>query len=414
MNSHTLVMNVDYFDELSLHEHPMGPPEVERLVQQCAETGVNTIYWRAHGLGTAGYPSRLIASADWNAQTDFPLLRARHPDGSRPPAPKKKPKNARSNKLTESLKRMDPIATAGDACRRHGIQFFIWLDFLDEQHNRFLYEHPHCQVIGRDGKTVWPGLRAYSNPEALANQLAVVDELVAYKPDGLYLSTSCHSRHLLFPEPADFFGFEPGVADAYQRRTGRQLDPDDMDQEAWHQAKGDAYTEFFRQVKQRLKSIDGRLAIGTQFGPRTILTTPFFSTHVPFQFATQWQRWVDERIADILILGDYEWPWDRVPIWQAKGIQPPAGKQVADVLTEGYVKYAAGGVQCLLFSSWLSAYAQGHEGASAATLAGAMEMRTDTILQTGADGICLHEAHTFEAYNGFDTVTRMRHRLDGK
>ncbi len=409
MSQHTIVMNVDYFDELSLHAEPMGPPEVETLVRQCADTGVNTIFWRAHGLGTAGYPSRLIASEEWTHQAEYPLVDARRKTPRPAASAKKKP---REGKLTRSLQRMDPIATARDACRRHGLRFFIWLDIQDEHHNRFLSEHPHCLVLGRDGKTVWPGLRSYANPEAVANQLAVVDELAAYRPDGMYLSLSCHSRHLKFPEPADFFGFEPGVADAYQRRTGKPLDPDNMDIEAWHQAKGDGYTEFFRQVKQRLSAIGAELAIGTQFGPQTQLTTPFFSTHVPYRFATQWRRWMDEQIADILILGDYEWTWDRVPPWQAKSIDPPAGKQVADILTGDYVKYAAGRVKCLLFSSWLSAYAQGHEGASAATLAEAMAMRAETILATGADGICLHEAHTFEAYNGFDTITAMRRRLD--
>ena len=41
-----------------------------------------------------------------------------------------------------------------------------------------------------------------------------------------------------------------------------------------------------------------------------------------------------------------------------------------------------------------------------------MRMRARTVLETGADGICLHEAHTFEYYKGFDTVSEMRHTFD--
>jgi hypothetical protein len=41
-----------------------------------------------------------------------------------------------------------------------------------------------------------------------------------------------------------------------------------------------------------------------------------------------------------------------------------------------------------------------------------MRMRARTVLETGADGLCLHEAHTFEHYKGFDTVAEMRHTFD--
>lgn len=413
MSKKSIIMNVDYFDELSLHEEGMGPDQVEALVSQCAQMGVDTIVWRAHGLGTAGYPSRILATSEQTAKADRSLSMARAtPQEQEAYAQQKKSPSTKPNKLAQSLKKMDPLAVARDASRRHGLKYFIWLDFIDERNNRFLLEHPECLVTGRDGKTVWPGLRSYANAAAVENQLAVVDELVAYKPDGLYLSTSCHTRHLNFPEPEDFFGFEPEIAEAYQRRTGRAITQEPLDHAAWNAVKGDGFTEFFRQVKDRLRPIDGRLMIGTQYGPQTILTTPFFSTHVPYRFETQWKRWIDEGIADILVLGDYEWPWDRVPIWQAKEITPPEGKQVADILTRDYVDYAAGRAECVIFSSWLSAYAQHHQGASAGNLEDAMRMRSRTVLETQADGIVLHEAHTFEYYNGFDTVGEMRKTLD--
>lgn len=412
MKPKQIVMNVDYFDELALHAEPMGSREVRSLVTECAARGVDTLFWRAIGLGTAGYPSRLVGSAEWAATADFSL------SVSRMTAAEQQAYAARKGqpwggKLTASLARMDPIAEARDACRREGLRFFIWLDFIDERRNRFLLEHPECLVLGRDGRTPWPGLRSYASAPAVADQLAVVDELAAYRPDGLYLSTSCHTRHLLFPEPDDYFGFEPGIQEAYQQATGSAL-IEMRDPNAWHRAKGDGVTSFFRQVKERLRPFGGQLAIGTQYGPQTILTAPFFSTHVPYRFETQWQRWVDERIADILVLGDYEWPWDRVPIWEAKGFHPPEGQQVADVLTSAYVQHAAGRVECYLFSSWLSAYAEHHQGASAGTLEDAMRMRSETLRKTGADGICLHEAHTFEHYNGFETVSEMRMTLDAK
>ena len=413
MKRKTLVMNVDFFDELALHEGSMGPEDVETLVATCKAKGIDALYWRVIGLGTAGYPSQIVGDADWAATADFSLSLARMSPAEQQDyhARKGRPWGER---LVGTLARMDPVVAARDACRRHGVGFFIWLDVIDERRNRFLLEHPECVVLGRDGKTVWPGLRDYANEAAVENQLAVVDELIAYQPDGLYLSTSCHTRHLHFPEPTDFFGYGPETAAAYKKATGRDLLQDELDVDAWHQVKGDFFTEFLRQVKQRLVPIGGKLAVGTQYGCHTILTTPVFSTHVPFRFATQWQRWIDEGIADVLVLGDYEWPWDRVPIWEAKGITPPAGKQVADILTREYLDYAKGRAEMYIFSSWLSAYAQHHQGASAANLEDAMRMRSQTLIETGADGICLHEAHTFEHYQGFETIAEMRRTLDTK
>lgn len=413
MKRHHIVMNVDFFDEIGLHGDSMGPEDVEELVGRCREAGVDAVFWRAAGLGVAGYPSRLLATNAWLAQADRAAVLARTP-GARTRRPPQSGRFRTRSPLDATLARMDPVAVAREACRKAGLGFHVWLDLFDEQNGRFLIEHPECQVTGRDGVTRWPGLRSYANAAAVAERLAVIDELAAYEPDGFYFSTSCHSRHLEFPEPDDAFGFEPEVAEAYRRETGRDLASLATPEEAavWHRIKGDAFTEFLRRAKALLRPAGMRLAVGTQFGAHTELACPYMSSSVKYRFETQWKRWIDEGIADALILGDYEWPWDRVPTWEPKGFQPPPGRQVADVLTPEYVAYAAGRVGLLLFSSWLSAYAQHHQGASAGTLDEAMRMRARTILETGADGICLHEAHTFEYYQGFDSIGEMRRTLD--
>ena len=410
-----LIMNVDFFDELALHWDRgfMDAGDVEELVATCAGNGIDSMFWRANGLGTAGYPSKIVGSAEWARTADFSLSVARMSKKEQEAyAASKGEGEPWQGRLTATLERMDPIAEARDACRRHGIDFFIWLDIIDERRGKFLNEHPECLVLGRDGKTVWPGLRDYANDAAVANELAVVEELLAYKPDGLYLSTSCHTRHLNFPEPEDFFGFGPETVAAYKRATGRGVEEGEFDAVKWHSIKGDFFTEFLRNVKARAKAVDAKVAVGTQFGPYTNLTSPYFDGDVKFRFETQWKRWIDEEIADALILGDYEWPWDGVPTWQPKGYMAPKGKQIADVLAGEYVAYSRGRADLYFFSSWLSAYAQHHNGASAADLDGAMRMRALTILDTAVDGICLHEAHTFEYYKGFDTIAEMRKTLD--
>ncbi len=436
MSSKTIVMNVDYFDEVSIRpKKEYGPEDVKELVRQCAESGVDMITWRAIGLGVAGYPSKLLQDRETMADADmssFMHRMAADQQDINPPKPAKpgesfvlnvsqrgnyrKGINEWRHLTTRSLNLMDPIAEARDACRRHGIAFYIWHDFLDERHNLSLARHPEWCVLGRDGKTIFPGLRSYAIEAAVVDQLKVIEELLAYRPDGLYLSTSCHNRHLNFPEPADFFGFEEPIVAACREKLGVDIRNEPFDQDVWHDVKGGFYTEFFRRVKQLAKPIGAKVAIGTQLGPHTILTSPVFSTHVPFRFATQWRKWVDEGIADILILGDYEWPWDaNIPIWQAKEMSWPEGTYAADHEWKPYVEYAKGRAQLYWFSSWLSAYAAKHKGASADSLEGAMRLRTNTLAATPVDGICLHEAMTFELEkDGFDTIAEMRGRFPRK
>ncbi len=429
MSAKTIVMNVDYFDEICIRSEPFGPPDVEELVRRCAEAGVDTICWRAIGLGVAGYPSRFLLPPAEVGDSDMSLLMPRLADKDRDPEEHRPGHTfvldvssgggyrqgiARwGRRIDESLRLMDPLAESRDACRRHGIRWFIWHDYLDERHNRSLAAHPEWLVIGRDGVTRFPGLRSYAVAEAVADQMRVIDELLAYKPDGLYLSTSCHNRHLNFPEPDDFFGFEQPVVDAYRGKYGIDIRSEPFDADAWHQVKGNFITDFLKRVKQHAESSGTSLAVGTPLGEHTILTAPVFSTHIPYRFVNQWQRWVDEHIADILILGDYEWPWDaNIPIWHAKQMNWPSGTYAADHEWKPYVEYAGGRAELYWFSSWLSAYAAKHQGASADSLAGAMQMRADTLAATPVDGICLHEAMTFEQEpDGFETIARMRARF---
>lgn len=423
----TIVMNVDYFDEVCIRKDPFAPEDVNELVSRCAKAGVDTICWRAIGLGVAGYPSRFLQNPQTLEDSDMSSFAPRMADMKDDPQAKpgkhfvlevtrksgyRQSIGGWGKRIAASLATMDPIAQARDACRRQGLQFYIWHDFLDERHNVSLARHPEWLVTGRDQSTRFPGLRAYGNPDAMADQLQVISELLAYKPDGLYLSTSCHNRHLQFSEPDDFFGFEAPVAAEYKRRVGRDICDQPLDTAVWNDIKGGFFTPFFRAVKTIVRPTGAKLAIGTQIGNETILTSPVFSTHIPYRFATQWKIWIDQGIADILVLGDYEWPWDTHPIWDARNMNWPAGSYAADREHARYADYAAGRAQLFWFSSWLSAYAQKHKGASSDSLAGAMQMRARTLLATGADGICLHEAMTFENEpDGFPTIADMRSRF---
>lgn len=372
-----IYMTVDFFDELSLHGDAMRPDDIRDLVRKCKSAGVDGITWRTAGLGVAGYPSKRLTDLAWLATADRSVISERTQGGI--------PQSERYNQdspLAKTLRIMDPIAEAVRACNEEGVDIYLWVDVFDEQNGRFLIEHPECQIKSSAGK-YWPGVRDYSNPIALEAKIDDIRELLAYAPDGLYLSTSCHSRHLSFPEADYDFGALPA----------------------------EAYTDFIRRVREAAG--DAKLMVGTPFGNTIDFTSPYMSDHVKYQVELDWRRWIDENLVDTLALGDYEWTWDGVPNWRAKGIDTSKcvpGHEPADIFGYEYAQYSRGRVNLIFFSSWLSAYAQHHQGASSPDLPDAIRLRAETVERTGANGLLLHEAHTFEYYDGLPIVADLRRR----
>ena len=378
-----IVMTIDTFDEIGLCGERMTPGHITRLMHTAKTSGVDRVLWRVAGLGVAGYPSKRLANGKWLATADRSVIASRTKGG----IPQSERFSADSP-LDRTLAAMDPISVARRAARTEGVEFYLWVDLVDEQNGRFLIENPDCLVKSSAGKP-WPGVRDYSNPKAVAEKLEEIEELLPYGPDGLYLSWSCHSCHLDFPEPDGDFGV----------------------------LKGAHMTEFLRQLRKRPSMKGVRILMGTPFGGTVNLNSPYMSANNKYRIELEWRKWIDEGLVDGLALGDYEWTWDGVPNWTLKGLKREdcrPGHEPADAFGPEYVAYNRGRVELLYFSSWLSAYAQHHQGASAKDLPEAMRMRTDTVVKTGADGMILHEAHTFEYYNGFGTIAEMRRAFDAE
>lgn len=379
---HKIVMTVDTFDEIGLYKDYLPAKHIDTLMRTARTSGVDRVLWRVAGLGVAGYHSKLLSNCKWLATADNSVMAARMKDG-------KVPQSSRYNgasPLANTLARMDPLEVAKKAARREKVEFYAWIDLIDEQNGRFLRENPDCLIKSKTG-TLWPGVRDYSNPKAVEEKLKEIDEVLAYEPDGLYLSWSCHSSHLDFPEEDGAFGM----------------------------LKGRYMTEFLRKLRKRTAPKGVKILMGLPLGGTVNLNSPYMSASNKYKIELDWKKWIDEGLVDGFSLGDYEWTWDGVPNWTLKGLKREEcvpGAEPADRFGPEYVAYNRGRVELLYFSSWLSAYAQHHKGASAPDLPQAMKMRTQTIKDTGADGIILHEAHTFEYYKGFNTIQEMRRSLD--
>ena len=145
----------------------------------------------------------------------------------------------------------DSIALPRDYCRKRGWEFHAYIRVgafthtypWDEVfHSKFFHDHPEWNCYDAQGQRV--SRMSYAYPEVQGHMLAIVDEIVAYEPDGINL---CFIRGLplVLYEPIMVEGFtqKHGV----DPRTLSEFDPRWMDYQA------EVITPFVRAVKGRLK-----------------------------------------------------------------------------------------------------------------------------------------------------------------
>ncbi|MBR4653610.1 MAG: hypothetical protein IKO72_09635 [Kiritimatiellae bacterium] len=353
-----LYVTVDPMDETTIYKTGMTKENLRALVVKYRKAGVRGLVWRVQHLGIAGYPTRELSTID-----DYP-----------PKLPDCLWERCKDRKITahkiptfrKMLENMDPLAEAVKACREEGLEIYFFVDLFDEMFGKFLLANTDVLVTAKDGAK-YPGLRDYSNEKAVRQKLDAIAELYRYAPDGLYLCTSCHARHLAFPEPDMAFGTLPGAK----------------------------FTEFLARLKAECRPHGIKLMVGTALGGSLDFSSPHFSEHVKYRIELEWKRWIDEGLADSLVLGDYECLWKMNGLWRAKGVKSVApGSFPADVFIPEYVSYAKGRVPLLVFSGWITAR-QCHDQ---------LRQCADTVRDLGLDGIFVHESMALEGTRDSDAM----------
>jgi hypothetical protein len=144
----------------------------------------------------------------------------------------------------------DALRTASDYCRSRGWEFHAAIRIQtfarcypdDETASRFFVEHPECWCRDAAGRAITR--MSYGHPLVRQRFLSLMEELIAYEPDGINLML-IRGLPLVLYEPVMLEGFRAsGGADP---RTLKEDDPRWLD----YQAK--VITDLLRQVKARLR-----------------------------------------------------------------------------------------------------------------------------------------------------------------
>jgi hypothetical protein len=388
-----LVVDIDVNDEVCFQKRRLTKEDVRGLIERLGRQGVRTIIVRCGFLGLLPYRTKLT----YPMRFDEEHARRYHPTISGDVESYVRISKERAARYAEVIRNFNPPELFVQEGHRHGMEVLLWIDLFDDGlsgwRSKFLDEHPHCRWVAKDGKTFFHGLTDYSWPEARCFRKEQVEELLAFGADGIHCSTSAHSRHLRHKhtEP-DFYGYSRPVVDAFRKKYGVDiLSTDSFDKEAWHDLKGEAMVELYRELSAACHAHNKPFWIGLQLGRYTQFTVaPHFSGNVVARYTNHWKTLVDEGIADAFVLGDYEQvskPGGRY--WHAKkDIRLARGQDLYGWAREHYGESCRGRTRLYLFSEWLPGNRK--------KLAQQVEFLAETVLKHGVDGLDMHEAFNFE------------------
>jgi hypothetical protein len=190
----------------------------------------------------------------------------------------------------------------------------------------------------------------------------------------------------------DFYGYSEPIVKAFKEKYGADIrTAKDFDKKAWHDLKGQAMVQLYRELGNLCHGRDKELWIGLQIGPYTqFAVNPHFSTNVVARFTNHWKTLVDQRIADAFILGDFEiMASPDHPYWTAKKeIDRKAGEDLYAWAAREYQPYCKEKTRLYLFSEWLPGGVN--------QLKQKTQFWADVTRNNGFDGIDVHEAWNFE------------------
>ncbi len=243
-----------------------GLDGVKHMLDACKACGWSHVYWRVFDAGRATYRSKLLVAnckADgdsyFNAQseTDRQLFQRFSPNV----AP------ARAAEIVQQLAALDyaafdSLAAAIDYGHSIGLKIHAWASINEDDHGwgwptEYTKAHPQFRWLRRDGKAYHSQL-SFAFPEVRAYKLALIEELLAYDIDGLFLDwiRTGDIRDNPQTDPAGIAnsGYEQPNIDAFKNQYNG--DPHDVANadDRWVRVRAEPQTAFMREVHKLVKS----------------------------------------------------------------------------------------------------------------------------------------------------------------
>lgn len=176
-----------------------------------------------------------------------------------------------------ALELYDPLAIAVREAHRHGIKLYAWFDPLDDGRrflppidgwwvSRFHEDHPRFRLVDATGVRRW-GQLCFGYPEVRAYKTAVVEELLGYGVDGIYIKTGWQHNFIWDGEKYDYsqFVYNDVALAEYEQRWGKSSDRE-YDLEKLKMVHGDFFAKWLWEASQVIHAAGKQLAFSMRHG----------------------------------------------------------------------------------------------------------------------------------------------------
>ena len=258
---------------------PNGPrwDSVRHMLDACKECGWSHVYWRVFDAGVSTYHSKLLRPGDrvehdnyFAPQNDADLaIRQRFS----PLAPAKAEEIlGKLNKINYA--EFDSLAAAVKYGHEIGLKIHAWATINEDDHgwgwpSEFTKAHPEFRWVRRDGKPYHSQL-SFAFPEVCAYKLGLIDELLAYDIDGLFLdwirTGDVRDNPQTDPNGVANSGYETPNIEAFKSR--HNVDSHDVpnNDDRWVRLRAEPQTEFMRAVRKRVNKSKKPVPIAVMVG----------------------------------------------------------------------------------------------------------------------------------------------------
>ncbi len=404
-----IIVTIDFDDEVVLRRRALTEADIRELLTRLKKCGVDGIAWRLTCLGQAHYHSRVLPGPAFD-QADLAhwqswVRQTPTPAGMRPGTCQAILQAGAREEWTGWLRKtlavMDPPEVAGRVCRELGLALHLWVDLFDGwfpgAYLPVLREHPEWCWTDHTGTKYLRGVPSYACPENVARMERVVDEINRYRPDGLYFCLSTHSLHVVeHPDAiAVGYGFEPAVRRRFVELHGREPGIEPADRPLLNRVRGACMTELFRRMRARLAP-GAQLILPMQLHADMVKTSPYMDGPAAMSYFQDYGAWLRDRLAQGLVLGDYEHIFQWTANWRIKGL-PDGNTRTIPVEHLEELLPGLDWRQCphYFFSGWMG----GRQG-----LADRLARMLQAQRRHPLAGGWLHEAVSFAAADAWDVL----------
>ena len=225
-----------------------GTEGVHQILDRAKQSGWDRVYWRCLDGGRALYPSNILEPLHYLDEENYL-------DDNGYTA------------LREDLEQydwgsFDAFAEAIDYGRQIGVEVHAWLSINEDDHaygwtSNYTRAHPESRWVKRDG-TVFHSQQSFAFPEVRDYKLAVLGEVMAYQPDGIFFdwirTGDVRDDPHTDSNGVALYGYEAPNIDRFTQLYG--VDPYSLanGDDNWVRVRAEPQTIFMREAHNLIKT----------------------------------------------------------------------------------------------------------------------------------------------------------------